>query len=257
MRTRHWMLLPLALGLPAAAPAALAPAPSAATRPAQDDAYQKLVDQFDEALREHERAIDRASVAERAKLEKKHPAGKYWSKFERLAKRGEARAWMWLLDHVEQKGFNTTQLRKQKDRLYRVLVEDHADHEGIHDVLKALRDEDAAFTESARIALFQKAAEASSLPAVKAHALYRVARIWEESDEDEQQAQGAELMQSLVRDYAKTHYGTVAASRLVTADDLQVGRPAPDFFGTTFEGHEFNLSDYKGKVVLLDFYGFW
>ena len=38
---------------------------------------------------------------------------------------------------------------------------------------------------------------------------------------------------------------------------ISVGAQAIDFTGTTFEGHEFKLSDYKGKVVLLDFYGFW
>jgi peroxiredoxin len=32
---------------------------------------------------------------------------------------------------------------------------------------------------------------------------------------------------------------------------------APDFTGKTVDGFEFDLSDYKGKVVLLDFYGFW
>ena len=32
---------------------------------------------------------------------------------------------------------------------------------------------------------------------------------------------------------------------------------APDFDAKTIDGHEFKLSDYRGKVVLLDFYGFW
>jgi peroxiredoxin len=36
-----------------------------------------------------------------------------------------------------------------------------------------------------------------------------------------------------------------------------VGKPAPDFYAETIDGHAFKLSDYKGKVVLLDFYGFW
>jgi peroxiredoxin len=27
--------------------------------------------------------------------------------------------------------------------------------------------------------------------------------------------------------------------------------------GETIDGHQFKLSDYRGKVVVLDFYGFW
>ena len=38
---------------------------------------------------------------------------------------------------------------------------------------------------------------------------------------------------------------------------LSVGSVAPDFDARTLDGHEFKLSDYRGKVVLVDFYGFW
>ena len=54
--------------------------------------------------------------------------------------------------------------------------------------------------------------------------------------------------------------GTAAGEELLEAYEekyISVGAQAIDFTGTTFEGHEFKLSDYKGKVVLLDFYGFW
>ena len=37
----------------------------------------------------------------------------------------------------------------------------------------------------------------------------------------------------------------------------QVGEAAPDISGVDIDGKEFKLSDYRGKVVLLDFWGFW
>jgi hypothetical protein len=43
-------------------------------------------------------------------------------------------------------------------------------------------------------------------------------------------------------------------------DDLKVrgiGKPAPAIAGLDLDGKPFKLSDYKGKVVLLDFWGFW
>jgi len=36
-----------------------------------------------------------------------------------------------------------------------------------------------------------------------------------------------------------------------------IGEPAPEIVGVDLEGVEFKLSDYRGKVVMLDFYGDW
>ena len=35
------------------------------------------------------------------------------------------------------------------------------------------------------------------------------------------------------------------------------GSPAPDFTGKTLQGKEIKLSDYLGKVVLVDFWASW
>ncbi len=38
---------------------------------------------------------------------------------------------------------------------------------------------------------------------------------------------------------------------------LAVGNRAPDFEATDVTGVRFRLSDYRGKVVVVDFWGFW
>lgn len=48
-----------------------------------------------------------------------------------------------------------------------------------------------------------------------------------------------------------------AKSELFSLRHLQVGKPAPDIEGEDLEGKKFKLSDYRGKVVLLDFWGHW
>ena len=39
--------------------------------------------------------------------------------------------------------------------------------------------------------------------------------------------------------------------------DLKVGRPAPEIEGEDLDGRRFRLSDYRGRVVALDFWGHW
>ena len=38
---------------------------------------------------------------------------------------------------------------------------------------------------------------------------------------------------------------------------LQVGMVAPDIVAEDLDGVEFKLSDYRGKVVVIDFWGSW
>ena len=40
-------------------------------------------------------------------------------------------------------------------------------------------------------------------------------------------------------------------------DHLQIGMHVPDFEAVDQDGVKFKLSDYAGKVVVVDFWGFW
>lgn len=48
-----------------------------------------------------------------------------------------------------------------------------------------------------------------------------------------------------------------AKDALFEIEHLQVGCTAPEIEGVDVEGAAFKLSDYRGKAVLLDFWGFW
>jgi hypothetical protein len=51
--------------------------------------------------------------------------------------------------------------------------------------------------------------------------------------------------------------GDRARGALFEMRNLAVGKKAPDIAGEDIDGKKFRLSDYKGKVVLLDFWGNW
>ncbi len=57
-------------------------------------------------------------------------------------------------------------------------------------------------------------------------------------------------------------YGTkdqkeAAKGELFEMHNLAIGKVAPDIEGEDVEGKKFKLSDYRGKVVVLDFWGDW
>jgi hypothetical protein len=51
--------------------------------------------------------------------------------------------------------------------------------------------------------------------------------------------------------------GAWAKSILFELEHLAIGLPVPDLAGQDLEGAEFKLSDYRGKVVFLDFWAHW
>lgn len=54
-----------------------------------------------------------------------------------------------------------------------------------------------------------------------------------------------------------TSYGEIARRELFELEHLQVGCVAPDIEGHDLDEIPFKLSDYQGKVVMLDFWGHW
>ena len=57
--------------------------------------------------------------------------------------------------------------------------------------------------------------------------------------------------------YRDRSLSEVADAELFQIKFLQVGRKAPDISREDVAGVAFKLSDYRGKVILLDFWGHW
>jgi thiol-disulfide isomerase/thioredoxin len=67
---------------------------------------------------------------------------------------------------------------------------------------------------------------------------------------------GGRIMRTLARGMALLLVGAALIGCIATSTNsgLSNGRAAPDIRGTDADGQSFQLSDYRGKVVLLDFW---
>lgn len=70
------------------------------------------------------------------------------------------------------------------------------------------------------------------------------------------------FLERVVREYGDVKVKDVALGARAEADlrelrELKVGKEVPEIEGEDLDGLAFRLSDYRGKVVLLDFWGNW
>jgi hypothetical protein len=97
------------------------------------------------------------------------------------------------------------------------------------------------------------------------------AQPWDGKISEEEQAkrfeEAGKFFTDVTKNYAdittpdgKAKLGDKAAAELVrikNIPNLKVGKTAPEIVGEDVDGKKFKLSDYRGKVVLLDFWGHW
>jgi hypothetical protein len=81
-------------------------------------------------------------------------------------------------------------------------------------------------------------------------------------DADAISAEVEKLFETLASKYGEVKsrsgtFGELAKRELFEIRNLSVGCEAPDIVAEDVDGVEFKLSDYRGKVVLLDFWGDW
>lgn len=49
----------------------------------------------------------------------------------------------------------------------------------------------------------------------------------------------------------------LAGSSIAFARDIRINEPAPDFHATTFDGRKISLEDYRGRVLVINFWATW
>jgi len=99
---------------------------------------------------------------------------------------------------------------------------------------------------------------------IKGQSRYALALVLKNKDEASQ-PEAEKLLQAAIADLSKQpQQGPAEKQRLEQArkelEEMKVyglGKPAPEISAEDLDGKGFKLSNYKGKVVLLDFWGNW
>ncbi|MEM6671957.1 MAG: hypothetical protein AAF726_03885 [Planctomycetota bacterium] len=93
---------------------------------------------------------------------------------------------------------------------------------------------------------------------VRAQSLFaRGSGITPYSATPEQAAEGLAFYRKAAELYPETDTGMRCKGYVFAGENLQIGQKAPDIIGKDHDGNELKLSDFAGKVTVIDFWGFW
>jgi hypothetical protein len=142
------------------------------------------------------------------------------------------------------------------------LFERHLQSPTMEDVLDSTPAFQRHHTPDEMKALLEKAIDGSKKPLAKAQAMVALAGLLAParsrnpvSDEDKQRAE--ELKREALTLAPDTPLAWRIEGPQFEKDNLAIGMKAPDIKGEDLDGVSFKLSDYRGKVVVLDFWGDW
>jgi len=248
------MMLTAVLMLALAAPPAAAPLPAQAQQiqvDPLDSEYRKLMEEAQKAAGE---------FAEKKKADAKTPRWEtgFWDRFQALADKGHGPSLRWLALNAQYKFEGKELITSKKLELYGRLIEKFGSSDWSDQIVAAVGREKKYFGMQELDKLLVQLKTTSKNRDAQAAALEALTTVLTGTSAGEPERKRAdEYKQELVKDYQ----GTRTVDRINAPEfkkkNLAVGMPVPDFTAKDVEGAEFKLSDYKGKVVLLDFWGFW
>jgi len=140
-----------------------------------------------------------------------------------------------------------------------LILADHVEHADLQGVAAAMRYSASTFGRDKARKLLDALIEHNPNPKVVSAALYSRGTMDQRHGKmtaDDIAAACADLERLLtleVDDRTKDQ----AKSALFEYRNLMVGMTAPDIEGEDLDGVPFKLSDYRGKVVVIDFWGDW
>jgi hypothetical protein len=103
--------------------------------------------------------------------------------------------------------------------------------------------------------LLSKIEKGATVPQAKAAALFVSGALL--LDEGGHADEAKAKFQRVANEFGGTPWADRAAASLFEAENLQIGMTAPAFEAIDADGKAWKSSELRGKVVILDFWGFW
>jgi hypothetical protein len=237
----------------------------AADSPDEQQQVQAITGEFDKAMNDFSRAYSTATTDEQRQklLTEKYPQPAQFSpKLLKIAQDNpKTPAAFDALKWIMERDRSTGQPGSPHDEALKALTRDFAADPRAGDVVSTMMWSSSPPEEAFCRAVIDKNPDRNA----KAIATYILGRMYKQRAEGSpaESKQADALFEQARKDYADVNggmQGTIGASadaELFELHNLAIGKVAPDIVGEDINGKPMKLSDLRGKVVMLDFWGDW
>ncbi|MDA7979093.1 MAG: hypothetical protein MPJ50_10040 [Pirellulales bacterium] len=218
---------------------------------------QRLRDECNEAMREFMNQYQAAENDEQRStlLQESYPVPKFGARFLEFAKKHPRTAEALTALH---RAMQSALDEESQDEIIKIIVRDYLKSEALGEIVPAWT------YDPSKADLLHKIIEVTPYHSVKGIATYTLAKSAmriADSDKDAQ-AEAVAQFEEIALKYGDVSFRNrtlkeVAEADVFEATRLQIGMEAPDIEGTDVDDIAFKLFDYRGKVVVLDFWGDW
>jgi hypothetical protein len=224
--------------------------------------FDSLDQEFNSELQEYLAKLREQGKGKPLPLGSAVPTGEYFPKFRQLAKNylappaDRGRALMWCFKHFSETRDTWDNYDKVVRQVANSMIDDWANEDwaaSMADVISrsaALPTSGSNYTRATALARLETVVKDGER---KAHAAFNLAMQWKRRG----QVEFVDKLENFIADYPDDKRVEKANGYLRNIRALQVGSIAPDFSGTNVDGNGIALSDYRGKVTYLVFWGFW
>jgi hypothetical protein len=228
---------------------------------APDKKLEALIERYNKERSDVIDAYQEAtSEEEKGKILAKLPGKGFIPEFRTLAEEARgtetaAKAWLWVLRLIENDP-------KEASEVIELLLSEHMQSPAMGELAGELRYAAHEHGEARVIEALRAIVAESPHERVRANSLFTLGAVLLESKIPENKSEGRDCFEAVVTEYGSVAYGNstykaAAEGYLYELANLQIGMAAPDFETVDENGAKWRLSDYKGKVVVVDFWGFW
>lgn len=255
------LAVPLALARTEDPPKApeVSAAEKARQRAVLDQTFQSLEEELKAVLVDYSKEVQAASAKKLPREQwPKTPANDFYPRFEVLALQGQPDSLRWCIGVMPSIDLPMDMRNSKRDALYKHYIATNIDSKFTGDIIGYIATEGTptGLGVDRVVPFLDQIASSTKSDDVRKQALWTKSQLYLKSDKPEHGPLAIASFKTIGIVFPTSSEAAQAKGIVFQLEHLQVGMTAPDVSTSDVDGNAFKLSDSRGKVTMVVFFGF-